>query len=300
METPVRLTEGGAVAEVYPERGGWLVRYARPVGRHGLVEVLQASEPVVARWPVNMWAGNPVLFPHVSFNRVGGEEHRYEYGGRVWPTSQHGFARRTPWRVAAVSDDSLTMELTDTEATRASYPWSFQHRLEYRLRGGRLEWAQRVENRSSTEMPLSVGFHPYINTPLVPGGSRARMHLRLPAATRYTPAEDWSRFERSPFAERRLGLETDMSGTIFLGDLSEPEAAVVDEAAGIEAVIHFSGAPGYRFLALWSRSTTEGWHCVEPWSALPNSFSRPDGEVFRLPPGGVYEASLWMDAREIA
>ena len=128
----------GALAVIAPELGGWLLRYARPTRQHGLVEALHFDQAVVDRYPKEMWAGNPLLFPMVSFNHLPGKEHHYHWQGRDYLLPQHGFARRTPWQVIDHTTSALTLELTDTEATRTTYPFAFSHRVTYRLEAGRL------------------------------------------------------------------------------------------------------------------------------------------------------------------
>src|SRR5881296_2737753 len=71
VKSLVTLTDpDGTTAVVAPELGGWLLRYARRTARHGLVDALQFSQAVVDRYPREMYAGNPILFPLVSNNRV--------------------------------------------------------------------------------------------------------------------------------------------------------------------------------------------------------------------------------------
>jgi hypothetical protein len=75
----VTLTDtDGTIAVLAPELGGWLLRYARPIPNHGLVDALHFSQAVVDRYPREMYAGNPILFPLVSNNRVGENEHHYD------------------------------------------------------------------------------------------------------------------------------------------------------------------------------------------------------------------------------
>ena len=96
----VTLTDAdGTTVTVAPELGGWLLRYARPIPEHGLVDALHYSQAVVDRYPREMYAGIPVLFPLVSNNRVGDKDHHYEWNGKVFEMPQHGFARRHAVRV---------------------------------------------------------------------------------------------------------------------------------------------------------------------------------------------------------
>jgi galactose mutarotase-like enzyme len=296
MATPVELRDGDrALAVVHPELGGWLTRYARQVSGHGLVDVLHHDDAVISRWPQNMWAGNPILFPHVSYNIHDGAEGKYALDGRVFASPQHGFGRRVPWAVAARDAASVTLELTDGERTRPSYPFAFRHRLTCRLEAGRLVLEQEIENRDARPLPFSTGIHPYLRVPLAPGGERGRCFVRLPAATRFVPVDQAASFTREAWAARELSVAEDVSGTIFLGELARPEIALVDPAAGLATTLNWAGAPDHRFVALWARTTAEPYYCVEPWTALPNSFGRADGGRITLPPGGRWTARLGLD-----
>src|SRR5947208_12314975 len=118
----VALTDSEATtAVVAPELGGWLLRYARKTPKHGVVEALHFSQAVVDRYPREMYAGIPVLFPLVSNNRVGDKDHHYEWNGKVFEMPQHGFARRSRWSIREQTPVSVQLELTDTEASRVEY-----------------------------------------------------------------------------------------------------------------------------------------------------------------------------------
>ncbi len=43
-----------------------------------------------------MWAGDSVLFPHVSFNDTQGHEGQDELNSELFQSPQHGFSRRVP------------------------------------------------------------------------------------------------------------------------------------------------------------------------------------------------------------
>lgn len=299
MATPVTLSDGDrAVAVIYPELGGWLVRFKRNLPNHGWVEVLCCDPAVVDRWPQSMWAGNPVLFPHVSYNVARGQDHHYELNGQLFSSPQHGFARRIPWTIVRQSETSVTLEILDSPLTRPSYPFAFRYELTYRLVEGRLHWEQTVENRDTQPLPFSSGFHPYFSVPLGPHGDRNSCRVRVPRATRYNPVGKCESFFTEPFPAQDLPVQRDVSGTLFLGDLADRQVALLDPKSGVEAVLDFSEAPDCRYLAIWSRDISAPFYCIEPWTALPNSFSRTDGNVTVLAPGGRYQAAFWMDARE--
>lgn len=287
----------GSLAWIRPDLGGWLLRYARMLPGRGLVDALHHDEAVVARYPREMWAGNPILFPHVSSNVVRDAEGQYELDGVLYASPQHGFARRVPWRVARVSEHSVTLELTEGPSTLPSYPFRFRHELEYALVDGRLVLSQTISNTDVRPLPFSTGIHPYLKVPLGPDGDRSRCWVRLPRCTRFNPIGKYESFFTEPVAAQDWPVARDVSGTLLLGEFAEREIALVDPVAGLEAVVNFEDAPDYRYAAIWSRTTDAPFYCLEPWTALPNSFGRPDGEAIILPAGGSFQARLWMDVR---
>ncbi len=289
----------GALAVVAPELGGWLLRYARPTSRHGLVEVLHFNQAVADRYPREMWAGNPLLFPMVSFNHLSSREHHYAWGGREFPLGQHGFGRRSAWLVVERSESALTMELRDSESTRAVYPFAFQHRVTYRLVAGRLHFEQTVANQSAKPMPFSTGIHPYFQVPLTPLGDRNRCFVKIPACQRLTPDARHENFTITAEPAMELSVAEDVAHTLFLGGFSKAELTLVDPASELDIVLNWQGAPHHRYCAIWSRTTDAPFYCLEPWTALPNSFTRAQpGEVTVLAPGTAFHAAMWMELRD--
>lgn len=292
----ITLRDGGeAKALVAPELGGWLLRYSRHIPELGYVDAIHYSQEVVDRYPNQMYAGNPLLFPMVSFNHLRGKEHFYEWQGQAFPLPQHGFARRSKWQVTRVNETSLEMELADSEQTLSHYPFHFRHRVEYELRDGRLHFRQRIENRSKKVMPFSTGIHPYFNVPLRPGSSRNDCHLEIPECRRVQPHKNWETWTATPAAAHRLGVKEDVSGTLFLTDLKKQEINLVDPRAQLKITLNWEQAPQHRYVAIWSKSTSDPFYCIEPWTALPNSFSRRETELILLDPSQIFEASMWME-----
>jgi galactose mutarotase-like enzyme len=296
----VTLSEAdGTLAVIAPELGGWLLRYARPVGRHSVVEALHFSQAVVDRYPREMWAGNPLLFPLVGSNRVGEQDHCYEWNGQRFEMPQYGFARRMKWSVVSQTSASLTMELADNETTRASFPFAFRQRLTYSLSQGRLHWEQVIENTGGEPLPFSTGFHPYFRVPLTARSERAACFVEIPAAKRLTSHNRHERFTGKEFPSQNWSVDEDVSGTMFLTELAQRELILVDPVAELEVILNFEDAPQHRFVAIWSKTTDAPFYCLEPWTALPNAFTRQpkDHELILLEARKTFRAAMWMELR---
>jgi galactose mutarotase-like enzyme len=210
--------------------------------------------------------------------------------------AQHGFARRLPWTLLGTTRDSVTLELADGPESRGAWPFAFGHRLEYRLDAGRLVARHEITNRSGEPMPFAFGIHPYLRVPIVAGGDRDACLVRIPRAQRLNPIGRWDGYFEEPFPARELSVAGDFGGTLFLGNLSEPEIRLVDPRARVATVLNWSGTPDLRRVALWSRTPREPYFCIEPWTALPNAFTRSEpGELILLGAGKTWTASWSLD-----
>ncbi len=296
----VTLKDGeGGSATIAPELGGWLLRYSREFVERGRVEALHFDPAVVERYPREMYAGSPVLFPLASFNHVPGRDHHYEWQGRTREMLQHGFARRRPWTVLDQTDASVTIELTDSEATLAQFPFEFSLQLTYRLAGGRLFWQQKVVNRSPDPLPFTTGFHPYFAVPLAPRGLRSECFVEVPDCRRLTMHGRGEQFTGKPFPSQNWSVAEDVSMTLFLTDLKRRELVLVDPISELEVALDWRDAPAFRFVAIWSKSTEAPFYCLEPWTAVSNPFTRvKDRELIVLEPGKTFEAAFRMELRE--
>ena len=296
----ITLRDGsGAKAVIAPELGAWLLRYSRHLPELGYVDALYFAQEVVDRYPNQMYAGTPLLFPQVSFSHLPDKEHHYQLAGKIFALPQHGFARRSKWKVIEVSESRATMELADSEDSRAAYPFAFRTEVTYELREGRLHYRQVVENRSNEEMPFSTGIHPYLPVPIGPSSARNECYVELPEATRVISADEWQTWRTEPFTTKQLPVREDVSGTLFLTDLATPEISLIDPGAAVKITLNFAQAPLHRYVALWSKSTSDPFYCIEPWTALPNSLNREKTELIRLAPGETFEAGMLLNISKI-
>ncbi len=74
------------------------------------------------------WARrSPILFPNVGRNF----ENYCIYNGERFDTELHGFARSSLFQCIDEKEDCISFQLSDTEATRAYFPFAFQLKISY-------------------------------------------------------------------------------------------------------------------------------------------------------------------------
>ncbi len=98
----------------------------------------------------------PILFPIVG--RLVNDT--YTYQGKAYAMRQHGFVRDQTFHVVDQSPTSITLCLTDSDVTRAQYPFAFELHVTYTLTDHSLEIKHGVFNPGSEDLLFSLGGHP--------------------------------------------------------------------------------------------------------------------------------------------
>lgn len=146
----------GDLLRLVPERGGLISGWCCQ-GR----EVLYLDERRLADPSLSIRGGIPVLFPICG----GLPDDRLPLPQGVYTLPQHGFARDMAWQLEPLADGrGIALELKDTPASLAAFPFPFQLRMEARLNPSALDIGVTVHHRGSAGvMPFSFGLHPYFS-----------------------------------------------------------------------------------------------------------------------------------------
>jgi galactose mutarotase-like enzyme len=244
LETYV-LVDGGSRVELIPSRGALVTRMTVEGD-----EVLYLDERTVVDPAQNVRGGIPVLFPIAG--RLPGDTYSVE--GRTYSMPQHGFARRLPWTVRQAEDTRLVVGLTSSEETLRQFPWRFDARLTFSLRGPRLTLRFEVENQDTRPMPLHLGYHPYFHV-----SQEAKAEARV--ETDATRAWDNRQRQQVPFTGWDFtGPEVDLHLLDHSGS-----GTTLHRGQGRRPV-HLSWSPQFRKLIVWTLQGRD-FVCVEPWTA---------------------------------
>lgn len=99
---------------------------------------------------------SPILFPMIGTLKGGSAE----IYGAEYKISKHGFARDLELTVESVSATSVLFSLSQSEYTKAMYPFDFKFTVRYTLKADGISVTFRVRNNSAKEMPFCIGGHP--------------------------------------------------------------------------------------------------------------------------------------------
>lgn len=257
--------------EVVPDRGGIITSW-QVQGR----ELLYMDTARFADPNLSVRGGVPILFP-ICGNLP---DNTYTYQGRTYSLKQHGFARDLPWDVVEQQTEtelSLTIALTSNDQTRAVYPFDFQLAFTYRLEGQSLVIDQKFTNRSTEEMPFSIGFHPYF---LVP--EKSQLRFEIPA----TEAIDQKTQQRHPFFNTFDFAQPEIDWAF--SQLNQPVASVADLQRHTR--ITLSSDSEFPILVFWTLQGKD-FYCLEPWSAARNALNTGE-QLIRLAPDATLSTTV--------
>lgn len=256
MADRVSITSGALTAAISPH-GAELQSLTDAQGR----EYMSSGDPAY-------WAGRaPLLFPVVG--RLNGDTLRL--GGATYTMEKHGFARKFEFDLIAAGEDHALFRLTDSEATRANYPFAFALDAAFRITNETLHMAITVRNTGNAPLPFSFGYHPAFAWPLPTGGARddhAIFFERDEPAHLCAITPD-GLIGPSP-------VPTPVQGNrILLDDALFAHDALVWNDLGSHSLIY--GAPGFDRLAvsfpdtdwlgIWTKPGAP-FVCIEPWAGM--------------------------------
>lgn len=109
------------------------------------------------------WDGtSPILFPIVG--RV--EDNRYFLNGQVYNMQIHGFLHDEEFIPIFQNQEKITFCFSSNETTKNMFPFDFEFKVTYALKGKSLFVNFDIINRGNEKMPFSIGAHPGFNVPL--------------------------------------------------------------------------------------------------------------------------------------
>ena len=286
----VRIESGPYAAEISPAAGARLLSLTHTDAQESIDCIVpwNGSDAFDSHdWPK---AGAFVMLPFC--NRMAPA--RFDWQGQTItldngsPSGQglHGFGHRRSWQLRQSTPSSASLQLMHP-AQDADWPWTFEANLMYQLSDAGLRVELTVRNTSPGDMPLSLGWHPF-----------------LPHPTERTEGQN----ECLVHAQRLHPIGLDGLGLVeeSVEQASLQTFPVQTQLAGTTVFEKYSGTVRVPLNADWRLKMTsqQASHllvhvplglrhmCVEPISALPGALKQVAGNELRLSLGPGRARSL--------
>jgi len=217
-------------------------------------EYIWQAEPV---WPRHA----PNLFPIVG-SLI---DHQYEYNGKTYDMSHHGFARNMDFDMLHQSEHSICFVLAHSDQTFKAYPFRFNFLVTYTLEGNKLEQRFRVINTDTKDIPVSFGGHPAFNAIPVSEYNVVFSENEV-VKSNLLSGPYISNTELDAIAGDTIVLDNDTfndDALIFQG-LRSKEVSLVHTRSNHKVTMDISEFP---YLGIWAKPRAP-YVCLEPWQGL--------------------------------
>lgn len=244
-----------------------------PVGAQ-LVRIRRETDDMEYLWvgDESHWKRHaPILFPFVARLTQG----CYQYRGRNYPMSTHGFLSYELFDICHGDDGrSLGCTYRPTDTIFSIFPFQFEFRVIYTLDRDTLGIEYDVVNLGDDVLHYGLGSHPGFSVPLVSGLSFEDYHIEFPQATdirrRVFSPDCFDTSREVPFSlvDGRLALRHDLFNDDAIILTNTGGIAVLGTEKDHHAVrLTYPGTP---FCGLWHPvRTSSPFICIEPWFSLP-------------------------------
>jgi len=247
----------------------------------------------------------PLLFPIVG--KLPNDTYLYE--GQAYKLPQHGFARDQEFQLISQDAHSLTLQLMASEASKKAYPFEFELRMRYELRGSVLTVGWHVRNPAAAphELLFSIGAHPAFRCPLRPEASEQfadyAFHFDHPVTLRRQLLRGGLRggetvpvLAGQDFLPLSYELFADDALVFAHFDFTRITLRKADKT-GPFVRMQFDGFP---YLGLWTKGPGAQFVCIEPWQGVASPVGEPrelrDKEgILTLAPSQEFETSYSIE-----
>ena len=215
----------------------------------------------------------PILFPYCGKVKDGMIEARGQHFENLPP---HGFARIGEHTLLQHTENTVVLELRDSEATHAMWPYAFRLISTYTLEADCVHHTLTVLNADQEPVSFGIGYHPAFTIPFDDRHTAADYEFRFdtPQSPLCLSCAPTGLIQGTTYY---LGYNSDtiaIDDKLFAEDshcmvgLSAKTLGVYEKGTGRGVVCDISAFP---YTLIWSKPGTPRFVCIEPWHSIPSA-----------------------------
>lgn len=228
-------------------------------------------QSIAVKGEERLWNGDPAFWTGrapVMFPICGGlPDDRFTYRDREYVLKKHGFAKNMIFEVEKASEHMAVFVLRSSKETLEMYPWEFEFRVVYSLRGAGVKIDYEAINLSKETMYASVGAH---EAYACPEGIEDYDVIFEKKETL-----DTYELDGNLTSGRRTRIITDTDtlplyykyfavDALVFKDLKSRSAMLRNRRTGKSVTVDFDG---FDYFLLWTKPQA-GYICLEPWAGI--------------------------------
>ncbi len=220
-----------------------------------------------------MWSADPLVWGFtapIMFPICGGlKDDKYIFNNKEYTLNKHGFAKNLLFDVESATDTKVTFLAKSNEETLKNYPFHFEFRVIFSLKGKALRVEYKVNNLSDYTMYFNVGAHEAFCTPegIEDYDILFDNNVNLNSTMLYG-----SLFTKATFPVLKDSKVLPLYDKYFttdslqFNDISFISATLRNRKTGRALRVDF---PKAKCFLLWHKHAS-GYICLEPWNGIPD------------------------------
>jgi galactose mutarotase-like enzyme len=240
---------------------------------------------------------SPVLFPIIGEQKDG----KFEYEGKTYEMSRHGFARDAEFEVIARNRSRVLLSFASNGNTLRAYPFHFRFQTAFSIENTVLSVEYSVENTGGSDMYFCIGGHTGYNCPLLENETFEDYFVEFEKDEKFDrlllDKNGLFNGDKLPFLDgsRRFQLEHTLFDldAIVPDNLKSKSVSLVSRKTGRGVRVDYED---FNSLAVWSAKGNAPFVCLEPWNGCASNES--DGlrledkqGIIKLAAGSRYSAA---------
>lgn len=247
-----------------------------------LTSIISKSTAIEHLWQgdPSFWNGQaPILFPIIGALKDG----KTEYDGKFYKIPKHGIVRNSSKPVLLdQTAESLTFSMQWDDEALLAYPFKFELKIIFSLKGRTLEVLHKVTNHGSETMYFSLGGHPAFNCPIHQGEVYEDYFVKFEEKETDStwPVLENGLIGKEPLpmlkATDKLKLHANLfdKDALIFKNLKSREVSLVSEKNGPVLSMSFQD---FDYLGIWAKPKAP-YVCIEPWLGIADSIDS-DGKL---------------------
>ena len=212
------------------------------------------------------WDGHcPMLFPycgHVLIN----------YGGKIYKSEPHGFAKDREFEVINKADDFIELSLRSDEFTKEFFPFDFVFTVKFQALDNGLKFEYKVYNSGNIDLYFSLGGHESINTECNVSGYSVIFNKSERFENLLNDINGYLIGSHEILGEgKELILKEEYFNngySLIFKDLKSDSLKFFDKSGKKICKIDFKG---FNVLLFWKEENS-AFICIEPWLNIPDGY----------------------------
>ena len=224
------------------------------------------------------------------------------------PIPMHGLLQNaSQWEVVEVKADQSAAWVTSrldfyrNPDWMAQFPFAHTIEMTHRLKDGVLEVIVKLNNLSTSPMPVAIGFHPFYQVTDAPRdqwtfGVAARTHWILNSLIPTGETEPMAKFlPDNPGGSLKDKKLDDLFSDLIRG----ADGRATMWLQGKNERVEVSFGPNYKAAVVWfPGGATQNFICFEPMAAVSDALNLTQKGLYKelqsIPPGQSWQESFWI------